>query len=198
MELNINYDSYDSYSESEGVHAGDHICVINKAYVQQSKSGKDCLYIEMDFAQSDPQARLIAKKSEGREKWHPSGMYYIGLENDYTAKNLKQLATAIADSNGGVQCITRNTNGLVDFDEQKLIGREVGVNYRKFETDFGGGEIGFVTKPNYFKSTDKVDFEANVQEPKYLNGNSPAASNNTSGDTGFNQIDGDENSLPFV
>lgn len=196
--VNLTYEAYSAYQIGEGVHAGDHIAVIHKAFMDKSNAGNDMLVIQFDFARSDEQSNLLGRKANehpDKRGWTAQGTHYITLGNDYTIGNLKRFAGALRESNNGYEFIKPTPNGQSDFDLDGVVGKEIGVNLRQEEFMTSKGEIGKTCKVHHFLSADDVDMLENVEPIKKLSGNNTQPTND-----GFNKVDDSFNAdeLPFV
>lgn len=133
--MKINKNDYDrvQIGTFEKLTAGGHKCIIKQAIETQSSTGKPMIVVSYDTTEEDTQPNYYMNDWMSREgdkkKWR--GTHNIVMGNEYSMKNLKQLCTAIQDSNGMEEDSFISEEGEVRLDAMK--GLKVGIIFREEE-----------------------------------------------------------------
>ena len=185
MEKPQGYDEAQAFGEFETLPAGGHKCIIKQVKSEKTQNGKEYLKIAFDIAEGEYK-EFYQKKfdSDMREnpKWNGTWTVFIeGYKEGTTNPRFKGLITSVESSNG---------NFKFDFDEQKLVGKKVGIVFR--EEEFEGqldGQIHTSVKPFFAVPYDKAN-EAKIPNPKKLQAKGEA-------DDSFGTVTDDSDDLPF-
>ena len=168
------FDDAQAFGEFETLPAGGYVCALKKVVCEKTQMGKEYLKIGFDIAEgkyTDFYQRKFDGDTRKDKKW--SGVWAVfieGFEPDTTNPKFKGLITSVENSNNGFK---------FDFDEQKLVGKKVGIVFREEEFIGQDGLIHTAVKPFYAVPTEKVN-EVKIPNKKLLTEN--AVSNNSSSD----------------
>ena len=162
MNKPVGYDEAQAFGEFEILPAGGHKCFIKEVTCQQTTTGKEYLIIVFDITEEeykDFYQRKFDNDTRKDKKW--SGIWTVfteGYDPGTTNPKFKGLIKSIEES---------NPNFIFDFDEQKLIGKKVGIVFREEEFEGQDKKIHTSVKPFFAVPYDKA-LEAKVPELKKL------------------------------
>ena len=164
MEKPQGYDEAQAFGEFETLPAGGYKCIIKKVVCEKTTQGKEYLKIGFDIAEGEYKDFYQRKfdndmRSPEEKKW--SGIWTVfteGYNPGTTNPKFKGLITSIEAS---------NANFKFDFDEQKLVGKKVGLVFREEEFEGQDGQVHTSVKPFFAISYDKAE-EAKIPNPKKL------------------------------
>lgn len=158
------YDEAQAFGEFETLPAGGHKCIIKKVVCEKTTQGKEYLKIGFDIAEGEYKDFYQRKfdndtRSIEERKWSGTWTVFIeGYNPGTTNPRFKGLITSVEAS---------NENFKFDFDEQKLVGKKVGIVFREEEFEGQDGQVHTSIKPYFAVSYDKAK-EAKVPNPKKL------------------------------
>ena len=156
------YDEAQAFGEFETLPAGGHECIIKQVKCEKTKNGKEYLKVAFDIDEGEHKGFYQKKfDADTREEKKWSGVWAVfieGYNSGTTNPRFKGLITSIEASNGKFK---------FDFDEQKLVGKKVGIVFRDEEFEGQDGEIHSSVKPFYAISYDKTE-EVKIPKPKKL------------------------------
>ena len=164
MEKPQGYDEAQAFGEFETLPAGGYKCTIRKVVCEKTTQGKEYLKIGFDIAEGEYKDFYQRKfdndmRSPEERKW--SGIWTVfteGYNPGTTNPKFKGLITSVEAS---------NANFKFDFDEQKLVGKKVGLVFREEEFEGQDGQVHTSVKPFFAVSYDKAE-EAKTPNPKKL------------------------------
>lgn len=205
--MRINKNDYDNVQlTSSRLSPGGHRCIIKAAQEEISRTGKPMIRINFDTDSDDREPQFytndyLAQDSMNR-KWH--GFICVVCSGDYFMKNLKQIGTALKDSNPGFELVAED--GTVRISE--MAGKKVGIVFQEEEYLSNRGNIGTSTKPKYFCNVadaydkpipDKKLYQAEDAAQPTAFAAPPIATNDPKlANEGFMQVpNGNEEGLPF-
>ena len=164
MEKPQGYDEAQTFGEFETLPAGGHKCIIKKVVCEKTTQGKEYLKIGFDIAEGEYKDFYQRKfendtRSIEEKKW--SGIWTVfteGYNPGTTNPKFKGLITSVEASNAKFK---------FDFDEQKLVGKKVGLVFREEEFEGQDGQVHTTVKPFFAVSYDKAE-EAKIPNLKKL------------------------------
>ena len=162
MEKPQGYDEAQAFGEFETLPAGGYKCLIKKVVCEKTTQGKEYLKIAVDIAEGeykDFYQKKFDNDTREDKKW--SGVWTVfteGYNPGTTNPKFKGLITSVEAS---------NANFKFDFDEQKLVGKKVGLVFREEEFEGQDGQVHTSVKPFFAVSYDKAE-EAKIPNPKKL------------------------------
>lgn len=164
MEKPQGYDEAQAFGEFETLPAGGHKCIIKQAKCEKTQAGKEYLKLAIDILEGEFKDFFQRKfdndtRDIGERKW--SGVWTVfteGYKPGTTNPKFKGLITSVEAS---------NANFKFDFDEQKLVGKKVGLVFREEEFEGQDGQVHTSVKPFFAVSYDKAE-EAKIPNPKKL------------------------------
>ena len=162
MEKPQGYDEAQAFGEFETLPAGGHKCIIKQVKSEKTQNGKEYLKIAFDIAEGeykDFYQKKFDNDTREDKKW--SGVWPVFIEGynpGTTNPRFKGLITSVEASNG---------NFKFDFDEQKLVGKKVGIVFREEEFLNFYGDVSISVKPFFAVSYDKAE-EAKIPNLKKL------------------------------
>lgn len=192
------YDTAPVYEGQGGprLTPGGHVCVVKRAYMDQSRSGRDMLVVDIDIDEGSEldgyyQARYERnRKQYGASARWPGKHYLLICNNDGTTSGrFKGFITALEDSNGGYDF--RRTNG----DEKAMKGLHVGICFGEKEYEGSDGAIRVSVKPVYATSVSRVRDGLPVPALKKLEANGISAAPAAPDTSEMQEVEDDD--LPF-
>lgn len=144
------------------IELGGHICVIEGARIETTKSGGQMMVIAFDFASNDKQPRYFKDMFESDKKRNPQakwrGVFYQNFGTEQSNPFFKRLINRIIESNPGYQW---------NWDEKGLKGKRFGGVFGREEYENDKGESKFSTKCMFVQNVEGI-FEAAIPEDKLL------------------------------
>lgn len=182
------YDESPAYTgESQALPAGKYICEIKNAKVVKSTRGIEQLVLQLDIAEGDYKnyySDLYAadlERSGSKAKWRNGGLFRQGWEG----KSLPYF-------HGLMTCIEKSNEGYVwNWDEKTLKGKKIGVLFGR-EQFLLGEDKRWATKAVAVRSIEGLE-KSEIPKDKLLDGSVSSGFDSS----GFNDIDGDQDDLPF-
>lgn len=183
------YDKSPAYTgESQALPAGKYICEIKGAKVVKNSSGSEQLVLQLDIAEGEYKnyySDLYAadlERSGSKAKWRNGGLFRQGWEG----KSLPYFR-------GLMTCIEKSNDGYTwDWDEKTLKGKRIGVLFGR-EQFLLNGQKRWATKAVAVRSIDGLE-KSEIPKDKLLDGSAVSSGFDTSG---FDDVDADEDDLPF-
>lgn len=174
------------------IELGGHICVIEGARIEATKSGGQMMVIAFDFAPNDKQPRYFKDMFESDKKRNPQtkwrGVFYQNFGTEQSNPFFKRLINRIIESNPGYQW---------DWNESGLKGKRFGGVFGREEYINDKGESKFSIKCMSVQNLDGI-FEAEIPEDKLLQKDEPSfVQNGTKSETSSNILEIDNDDLPF-
>lgn len=191
MQMPKNYESV-SAGGFTPVTPGGHVCVIKEVIEMKSKAGAPMVRVNLDFDNTDSQPNyfrnLFADDIRPDKKWPNNGGRYILTEDrdGNCSKAFKQFITCWEKSNG------TTIQWGAGFSSQ-FINSKIGAVYGEVENEYNG-KITMRREIRYWCTPDAAA-DANIPEPKYLNGRGPAPKPSDDGFVDLPKVD--EPDLPF-
>lgn len=164
--------------------AGGYVAKIVTAETKRSKNGNEMLVLAVDIAEGDDKD-FYSKLSERLNKPAYPNIYQL-TEGDHVSY-FKGLIAAVEHSNAGFK---------FNFDEQKLVGKRLGINLREEDYLNKEGEVKSILKVAYFCSVEDVRAGLQVLPKKTLAGGKPKATAHAASYSPAEQSE-DEKNLPF-
>ncbi len=197
MKKPLDYDVTAASSSHEKILLGGHKMIIRRVIETKSKTGKDMIVMEFDFAFDDTQPNYFMNQyianMTNRSEWPYQGRYYILVSNRDGKCNpgFKTFTTCVEHSNPGF--VTQWGDTFCEQFKRKFIGGVFGIVEEEYN-----GQRKKRTKLRWLISVDKVS-EAKVPEEKLLSQPSQSIYPNYQTDAnGFMNIpDGIDEELPF-
>lgn len=143
--------------------AGGYVAKIIKAEEKKSSKGNQMLVLALDISEGEFVGHF-AKLTEHFKKDCYIQIFQL-TEGDHVSY-FKGLIKAIEHSNTGF---------IFDFDEQKLVGKRIGINLREEEYQNDANEIKTSLKVGFYCSVDDVRKGLPVLAKKLLSGKKPQA-----------------------
>lgn len=195
------FDEAKEYGNFTPVELGGHYAVIKQVSEKTASGDRPMTVVLFDFCEPDPQKNYFSDQfqSDNREdkKWPYAGSMYLMVQdwNDptKTSKAFKTFCTSYEKSNG----VKINWGG--NAWAQQFKGKKIGVVFGEVENEYDG-KVTMRRNPRWFCSWDSVEI-ANIPNPKYLNGSSPATpaqqSNQADVNSFVNIVNDLEDEIPF-
>lgn len=187
------YDDIQVMGDFTPVELGGHHLIIKGVREQTSSNGDPMIVVAFDFAKNDRQpgyfSDLFEKDLRPDKKWPNNGTQYI-LTADYndknkTSRNFKAFITSVEKSN----------NMIAEWGDnfcKQFNGKKVGGVFGIVEEQYNG-KVSKKHKLRWFCEDSNAD-NANVPEPKLLNGSTRSMANN---DGFMNPPAGEAEEIPF-
>ncbi len=183
------YDESPAYTgESQALPAGKYICEIKGAKVVKNAKGSEQLVLQLDIAEGDYKnyySSIYAadlERDSSKAKWRNGGLFRQGWEG----KSLPYFR-------GLMKCIEKSNDGYTwNWDEKTLKGKKIGVLFGR-EQFLLNGDKRWATKAVKVRSIEGLE-KSEIPKDKLWDGSTVASDFNSSG---FNDVDEDEDDLPF-
>ena len=193
-----NWNEVKEFSDRPKLPLGAYVCKVKKAVLQNSEYGEQlCILFDIEdgeyrgyYADDFQNSTYKDKKWKGVLRvWLPKN---DGSEKDeWTKSTLKGMVTAFEKSNPGYQW---------NWDENSLVGKEIGILFRNEEWEYEG-KTGWTVKPFKAISVDSVaDGKYSLPKDKPLKNKATsnyAESYTATASTDFSMLDDDDSDLPF-
>lgn len=184
------YEETQVYTESKKLPAGGYVTEIQKVEISEYDWG-EVLLLFYDIVEGEFKGfyhEQYKESSQPDKKY--KGVFRLNIPKDdgsekdeWTKRKFKTCTTAIEDSNDGYHWA---------WDESTLVGKKVGIIFQDKEWEFNG-RTGITAQPYSMTTTEKIrEGKFKIPEVKYLEGNSPKASEEFSEVSGIYDDD-----LPF-
>lgn len=186
-----NWNEVQEFSDRQKLPLGAYVCKVKQVRIQDNSFG-DQLCMLFDITEGE-HAGYFQKDYNGNtaqdKKWR--GVLRVWIPNDdgsekdeITKRSFKGMVTAFEKSNPGYQW---------NWNENSLVGKEVGILFRNEEWDYNG-KHGWAVRPFRAISVDTVREESyTLPKDKPLSGTTNTAPTNPN--NGYVEVEDDE--LPF-
>ena len=191
-----NWNDVQEFAERQKLPLGAYVCKVKKVAIQQNDNYGGQLCILFDIEDGDYRgfyANEFNNNIADNKKWKGVLRVWLpkddGTENDeWTKSTFKGMVTAFEKSNPGYQW---------NWDENSLVGKEIGVLFRNEEWEFKG-KTGWTVRPFKAISVDSVaDGKYTLPKDKPLKNKASAYSAPAVSAGDFSMLDDDDSDLPF-
>lgn len=188
-----NWNEVQEFSDRQKLPLGAYVCKVKQVRIQDNSFG-DQLCMLFDISEGE-YAGFFQKDYNGNtaqdKKWR--GVLRVWIPNDdgsekdeITKRSFKGMVTAFEKSNPGYQW---------NWNENSLVGKEVGILFRNEEWDYNG-KHGWAVRPFRTISVDTVRDESyTLPKDKPLSATTNVAPTNPNLGNGYVEVEDDE--LPF-
>lgn len=198
-----NWDSVQAFSERRKLPVDAYVCKIKNAVVKDTEYGKQlCLLFDITYGEyADFYAEEFNASTQQDKKWKGVLRQFLpkddgSQKDEWTKSSFKTLLDAVEASNRGY---------VWDWQEQSLVGKEIGIIFRNEEWSYNG-KTGWAARPYRACSVDVVmDRSFTIPNEKPLKNKNfgfgsftaPAPSYGDAPVQGFSVMDDDDGYLPF-